>query len=243
MTALPAAGTAVWGPEALLVRYGAFVDGLSCGDQGKRLRRRAARTFFDAHPDLPAWMARPTPTRLTDIRRTGAWPLLSWCFVEGVVVPDVDLLGAKAKGEHFALWAACHADQVARAHRVAADLGWGHWWTHRVCANTLPMVCMTAGVDLPDLTEALLDRFETDLDAAATITAHARQVHRAQLYGVRQVCFQLGHIDAVPRQAWRREVTVADRADRVAQPELRRVVLRYLATIDTVLRGRVRSFV
>ena len=236
MTTLAAVGPAVWPGEALLARYTAFVDGLSCGEQGKRLRRRAARTFLDAHPDLTAWMARPTPTRLADIRRTGAWPFLSWCFVEHVVIVDVDLLGAKAKGEHFAVWADRHADQVARAHRVAVDLGWGPWWSHRVCANTLPMVCLTAGVGLPELTETLLDRFEADLDAAATITAHARQVHRAQLYGVRQVCFQLGHIDAVPRQAWRREVTLADRAARITQPELRRVVLRYLETIATVLR-------
>lgn len=98
------------------------------------------------------------------------------------------------------------------------------------------MVCLTGDVDLNGLTEDLLDRFDADLHAAPTITGHARAVHRAQLYGVRQVCYQLGLIDAVPRQAWRREVTLADRAARVTQPELRRVVLRYLETIDIVLR-------
>lgn len=32
--------------------YDAFVAGLSCGEQGKRLRRRAADRFLNAHPDL-----------------------------------------------------------------------------------------------------------------------------------------------------------------------------------------------
>lgn len=220
----------------LFDRYDAFVDTLGCGAQAKRLRRGAARAFLDRHADVAAWMTRPTDARLRDIRRLGAWPFLAWCFVEQVVVPDVDLVAAKAKGEHYALWSSRHADDIARARAVAATLGWGQAWTHRVCANTLPLVCLTLGLPLNALTSADLDRFAAALDAAPSIGAHARQVHRAQLYGVRQVCYQLGGTDEVPRQAWRREVTLTDQVARLPQPEIRRVALRYLETVDTVLR-------
>lgn len=234
--AMTTAATSGLSVEGLLRGYDAFVGELGCGAQGKRLRRRAARRFLAAHPDVHGWMQRPTPARLVDLGRTGAWPFLSWCFVEGVVLVDVDLLGAKAKGGHFVLWTQHHHADVDRARRVATALGWGGDWTNRVCANTLPMVCLTTGTTLFQLTGEVLDGFDDALERAPTISGHCRKIHRAQLYGVRQVAYQLKLTDDVPRQAWRRDITLADRAAVIIQPDIRRVVLRYLETINTVLR-------
>ncbi len=108
----------------LLADYEAFVEQLACGGQGKYLRRMAARRFLERWPDPEAWMRRPTPARLVDVERAKAWPFLTWAFVSGALRPDLDLLGARANGAHFSTWASCHADDVARALSVAAELRW-----------------------------------------------------------------------------------------------------------------------
>jgi hypothetical protein len=216
--------------------YVAYVAALRCGAQGKRLRRRAARLFLTAHPDFHVWMARPTPQRLLDIRRTGAWPLLSWCFVHENVRPDVDLLVSKRHGHHFKVWADTHHDQTARARQIADQLGWGDAWTHRVCEVTLALVCLTQQVGLDQLTDEILDRFEAQLLEAPSIGAHARMVHRNHLYGVRQVAFQLGIIDQVPLQAYQRVTTNDDRASDIPQPQMRELAVRYLDVVATTLR-------
>jgi site-specific recombinase XerD len=240
MTLTPAQATPRRGGEqvrdVVFDDYLAFVASLPCGEEGKKLRRRNARAFLAAHPDLDAWMQRPTPQRLLDVRRADAWPLLSWCFVEGRLHPDVDLLAAKSFGHHFVAWARAHPDEVARARHGAAELGWGEAWTHRVCQVTLALICLSQAVDLEQLSEQVLARFETELLAAPSVTAHARLVHRNQLYGVRQVAYQLGLIDQVPLQAYQREITNLHRAADIPQPQLRELVVRYLDVIATTLR-------
>ena len=216
--------------------YLAFVATLPCGEEGKKLRRRNARIFLEAHPDLEGWMRRPTPQRLADVRRTDAWPLLSWCFVEGRLRADVDLLAAKGFGHHFVTWARAHPEEVARARQVAAELGWGEAWTHRVCEVTLALICLTQAVDLEQLSEPVLARFEDELRAASTVAAHARMVHGNHLYGVRQIAYQLGLSDQVPLQAYQRQITNVDRAADIPQPRLRDLVVRYLDVISTTLR-------
>jgi hypothetical protein len=146
--------------------YLAFVAALSCGDEGKKLRRRNARAFLAVHPDLDAWMRRPTPQRLVDVRRADAWPLLSWCFVEGRLRADVDLLAAKGFGHHFVAWARAHPDEVVRARQVAADLGWGEAWTHRVCEVALALICLTQAVEMEQLSEEIFARFAPRPDSA-----------------------------------------------------------------------------
>jgi site-specific recombinase XerD len=216
--------------------YLAFVAALSCGDEGKKLRRRNARAFLAVHPDLDAWMRRPTPQRLVDVRRADAWPLLSWCFVEGRLRADVDLLAAKGFGHHFVAWARAHPDEVVRARQVAADLGWGEAWTHRVCEVALALICLTQAVEMEQLSEEIFARFETELLQAPTVAAHARILHRNHLYGVRQIAYQLGLIDQVPLQAYQRQVTNLDRAADIPQRHLRELVVRYLDVIATTLR-------
>jgi hypothetical protein len=67
----------------LLVDYAVHVAGLAINPDAKRIRRRNARVLTDAHPDLWAWLGRPTTARLADLRRSHAWPLICWAWVNG----------------------------------------------------------------------------------------------------------------------------------------------------------------
>src|SRR5262249_2006703 len=96
------------GAPDLLVAYADAVAALPIGRDGRRIRRNAAGRLLAGHPQLAAWMARPTPARLAGLKRTGAWPFLSWCFVEGHLTPDLDLLLAKTPGDLYLQWAARH---------------------------------------------------------------------------------------------------------------------------------------
>ena len=135
MRAAPAAEA--WerpGPD-LLADYDAFVGQLSCGSQGKYLRRMAARRFLTRWPDPQVWMARPTAARLADISRTGAWLLLTWAFVSGALAADLDLLGARANGGHFTAWASCHGEETAQPWPSPPNRGGGRPGPIR-CAST-----------------------------------------------------------------------------------------------------------
>jgi hypothetical protein len=52
---------------------------LPVGPDAKRLRRNAATRLLAIHPRPAEWMTRPTPARLADLARTGAWSFLAWC--------------------------------------------------------------------------------------------------------------------------------------------------------------------
>ena len=49
------------GAPDLLVAYADAVAALPIGPDGRRLRRNAATRLLAAHPQLAAWMRRPTP--------------------------------------------------------------------------------------------------------------------------------------------------------------------------------------
>ncbi len=68
---------------SLLINYADAVAHLPVGPDAKRLRRNAATRLLAIHPRPAEWMTRPTPARLADLTRTGAWSFLTWCFVEG----------------------------------------------------------------------------------------------------------------------------------------------------------------
>ncbi len=220
----------------LLGDYEAFVVRLSCGTQGKYLRRMAARRFLARWPDPVSWMARPTLARLADVDRTGAWPFLTWAFVAGALAPDLDLLGARANGAHFSAWASRHGDDVARALAVATELGWAASWSHQVCVNALALVCMTTQSTLEDLDATTLDRFVTELTVAPSITANHRRVLAGRVAGLRQVCFQLGLVADPPPHPNCRARSLGDQVAAIPQPEIRRVVQRYLDISATTLR-------
>lgn len=89
----------------VVVAYAEHVQHLAIGPDARRIRRNAARALLATHPDLDAWMTRPTTARLADLRRSDAWPFVCWCFLEGRLRPDLDLLVAKLPGDLYATWA------------------------------------------------------------------------------------------------------------------------------------------
>ena len=55
------------GAPDLLVAYADAVAVLPIGPDGRRIRRNAAGRLLAVHPQLAAWMRRPTPARLADV--------------------------------------------------------------------------------------------------------------------------------------------------------------------------------
>jgi hypothetical protein len=86
------------GAPDLLIAYADALAALPVSPDARRVRRNAAAMLLTAHPQLTTWMSRPTAARLADLKRTGAWPFLAWCFAEGHLMPDLDLLLAKDPG-------------------------------------------------------------------------------------------------------------------------------------------------
>jgi site-specific recombinase XerD len=222
--------------DDLMSGYRRFVGDLDCGAQGKRLRLRAAERFAQRFGDMAAWMRRSTPARLTDLERTGAWPFVTWCFVSGAIVPDVDLLGGRVKGSHLSAWALAHPIEVARAREVATALSWKPAWAEQVCRMQLAFVCLTSGVGLDGLDADVIGTFAEAVRAAPSITANHRRVVLSRHAALVQVCFPLGLVSLAPPHPNHRPRTPAERADGTPQPVIRDVVARYLTTIATTLR-------
>lgn len=220
----------------LFADYRRFVSGLECGVQGKYLRLVAAERFAKRFEDMTVWMTRSTPARLTDLKRTGAWPFVTWCFVSGALIPDVDLIGARGQGAHFQSWAAANVDDVARALSVATELSWQQAWADQVCRIQLAYVCLTCGVGVEGLDQDLLDDFAQRVRVAPSITGNHRKVILSRHGGLVQVCFQLGLVTSALPHPNQHPRTLADRVAKIPQPEIQKTAARYLATVATTLR-------
>ena len=224
------------GSTDLAAAYRIYVEGLACAQRGKRLRIRGLDRFLARFGDVRSWMARPTSARLDDARRADAWPFLSWCFAAEHVRPDVDLLGARSNGAHFTTWCQLHRYDVDVAVAMGRHLGWADSWVHQVCESALAFVCMTGGVPLDGLSEAIFATITAELDAAPTVTANHRRVLHGRIRALRQVCFQLGVLDEPPAHPNSRRRAVPDHVAAIPQPDIRRVAERYLQACSATLR-------
>jgi site-specific recombinase XerD len=224
------------GAPSMLIGYARFVAGLAIGPDAKRLRRNAARCLLGVHPDLAAWMARPTSARLADLRRTGAWSFLTWSFLEGVVTPDMDLLLTKTPGDLYAEWGSRHPGDVERIVEVGHQLRWSDNWTRDVSHGGVAVVCLWAGKTLGELTDADFDAFTAAVDAAPSARRDTRSHNHARAFSLHQVCYELGVCSATPRKNRPRAATLPETLQALPQPEIRRVALRYLEVVATTLR-------
>jgi integrase len=221
----------------LLAAYQRHVAGLPINQGCRWARRRAARRFLTRHPDLQAWMTRATPARLADLHRVDAWPFVVWCFTAGHLRPDAELLLAKPGGVELAsVWDAVYPGDAARVAQVGQRLGWSANWTRQVCRHTLPVVCLTAGKTLDELTEGDLAGFVGDVEQAAHLSASARLHAPKRLFAIWQACWELGIVTTRPRRTGRPALSPIEQAEQIAQPAIRREVVRYVQTISTVLR-------
>src|SRR6266852_1290759 len=186
------------GAPDLLLAYADYVQDLAIGPDARRIRRNAASRLLATHPDLAAWMTRPTPGRLADLDRTGAWPFITWCFAEEHLVPDLDLLVAKTPGDLFAAWAERHPDDVARISEVARRFGWSANWTRDMTRGGLAMMCLWARKDLSSLIDADFDAFAAELAAAPSVGMHAATTRLGCSASIRPAT-RLGSVSA-PRE-------------------------------------------
>jgi len=236
MSATAVASLEAVGAPDVLVRYARFVAGLPIGPDAKRLRRNAAGRLLDAHPDLGAWMRRPTPARVVDLGRTRAWSFVTWCFLEGVLVPDLDLLFAKTPGDLYAEWGQRHHGDVDRVVAVGRRFGWSDNWTRDVSRGGLALMCLWAGKDLDELTDADFDAFTVAVDAVPSARHDTRSHNNARAFSLHQACYELRICARTPRKNRPPAATLAEMLDALPQPEIRRVALRYLEVAGTTLR-------
>ena len=237
----PAPGQDAGGAVAtqhLLADYRAYVTALRINPDAKRLRRRAAERLTDVHPDLWAWLTRPTAARMADLSRSKAWPLICWAWVAGRLPVDLDLMLAKRQGDLYALWAAAHPDDVARVASCSTTLGWGANWAHQVSVTGLAVVCLNAGAkSLDQITDDDITACTTELAESPSLTATIRGHNTARVFGLHHACYQLRICHQLPRIARQPAATIEEMLTAgIPQPEIRQVALRYLALVATTLR-------
>ena len=224
------------GAPDLLVAYADAVAALPIGPDGRRIRRNAAARLLAVHPQLAAWMRRPTPARLADLKRTGAWTFLTWCFVEGHLTPDLDLLLAKTPGDLYLQWAARHPGDVQQITEVAQQFGWSANWTRDVTRGALALVCLTAGKTLSQLCDDDFAAFAQALAEAPTAGRDAWMHNSARVFSLHQACYELRICQQPPRQARPGQASIAQRVQAISQPGIRAAALRYLTTVAATLR-------
>jgi hypothetical protein len=162
-------------PVDLLGADAERVATLTISKAGRADRLRAAQRFVAGHPDLVAWMGRPTPQRLVDLDRVKAWPLLSWCFIEGHLRPDLELLLAKPGGVELpTTWTRRHPGDVGRVVEVGRRFGWSNNWIRQVSVLALATMGCWAGKPLDGLTEDDFAGIDAELEQAAHLTPSAR---------------------------------------------------------------------
>lgn len=236
MSATAAAAPEANGAPDVLVDYARFVAGLNIGPDAKRHRRNAAAELLDAHPDLHAWMGRPTRARLADLARTRAWSFITWCFLEQVLVPDLDLLLAKTPGDLYAEWGQRHTDDVARVTGIARRYSWSANWTRDVARSALAMLCLWSGNELDGLTDEVFDAFTAALADTPSAGRDARLHNQARAFSLHQACYELRICARTPRKNRPPAATVAEALQAIPQAEIRRIALRYLDVVATTLR-------
>jgi site-specific recombinase XerD len=220
----------------LLVGYADALAALLIGPDARRIRRNAARRLLEIHPQPAAWMRRPTPARLADLNRTGAWQFVAWCFTEGHLVPDLDLLLAKNPGGLYRQWRARHPGDVQRVTEVAERFGWSANWTRDVSRGGLALICLTAGKTLDQLDDGDFAGFARALAEAPSAGHHTWVHNSARVFSLHQACYELRICQQPPRMARPGKATIAQRVQAISQPGIRTAALRYLTTAAATLR-------
>jgi integrase len=218
----------------LLAGYARFCADLGSSDRALRDRLRTARAFLATHPDLDAWLTRPVPTRLVDLRRIKAWPLLSYLACAGKLQLDIDLLLAKDQGGLGATVERFWRADFERARTVATRLGWRPNWIRTVVRETLPLVLAWTGKHLAALTEADLDDFRSAVQASPAAGRWTRRSYSAHLFSTRVLLHEMG-IFAVPPRRGYRAATLAERFAVVPAAEIRRTMLAYVEARSATL--------
>lgn len=231
------AAVARWATDddhVLIEDYARFCHSLGLADRGLRDRLRLARLFLAEHPDLDAWMARPTRTRLADLRRIKAWSLVSWAALCGRVQVDLDLLAIKDLGGMSATVRRLWPEDFGRLWEHARRLGWSYYWSRSVIDQFVPAVIAWSATPIPGLTGEVLDAFEATLSEVTSATATTRKQWHGRLFGLRQLLFECGQVPAPPKRG-PTPATVEERLAVVPAVDIRRAMARYVQARSAVL--------
>ena len=220
----------------LAAGYIAFCHQLSLSDRALRDRLRAARAFLAAHPDLGVWMQRPVPQRLTDLKRTAAWPLVGWAILTGQTSADLDLLLVKDFGSLGAIAQTLHPDDVADANAAAVRLGWSESWGRTIVREALVLAIAATGRSMRQLTHPDLEQLRDGVQACPLISEEARRRRRTQLFGLAQLLFELGVLDTPARRHYSPGASIEQRMF-AALPDtaIRTAMVRYVTARAAVL--------
>jgi integrase len=184
----------------LLDGYARFCHRANFPDRALRDRLRLARQFLAEHPDLKEWMTRPTRTRLADLQRIQAWPLLSWAGLSGRVHVDLDLLASKDLGGMSATARQLWPEEFDRLWTTARRLEWGHYWGRSVIDQFVPTVIAWSQTTIAGIDAEILDGFATALGEVTSASPTTIKQWRARLFGLRQLLFECGQLPQPPQR-------------------------------------------
>jgi integrase len=222
------------GDHRLLEGYARFCRQVALPDRARRERLRLARLFLAEHPDLGAWMARPTRTRLADLRRIKAWPLLSWAALSGLIRVDLDLLAAKDLGGMSATVRQLWPEDFESLWVTARRLGWSYYWGRSVIDQFIPAVIAWSRATIPGIDAQALDGFAAALGEVTSASATTVRQWRGRLFGLRQLLFECGQLPQPPQRGPAGS-SAEERLAVVPAPEIRRAMARYVNTRGAVL--------
>lgn len=218
----------------LLEGYARFCYQIALPDRALRDRLRLARLFLAEHPDLGEWMTRPTRTRLADLRRVKAWPLLSWAGLAGRVRLDLDLLAAKDLGGMSATVRQLWPEDFERLRETARRLGWSCYWGRSVIDQFVPAVIAWSQATIPGIDAEVLDGFAAALGEVTSASATTLKQWRGRLFGLRQLLFECGQLPGPPRRG-PSGASAEERLAVVPALQIRRAMGRYVSTRAAVL--------
>jgi integrase len=218
----------------LLEGYARFCHQIALPDRAMRERLRLARLFLAEHPDLGEWMTRPTRTRLADLRRIKAWPLLSWAGLSGLIRPDLDLLAAKDLGGMSATVRQLWPEDLERLWETARRLEWSYYWGRSVIDQFVPAVIAWSQTTIPGIDAEVLDGFAAALGEITSASATTLRQWRGRLFGLRQLLFECGQLPQPPQRG-PAGGPAGERLAAVPAHGIRRAMARYVQTRAAVL--------
>jgi integrase len=235
MTA-PVARHATEHDHGMLDGYIDFCRRLQVSDRALRDRLRAARTLLADYPDLQRWMGRPVQSRMSDLRRSSAWPLVGWAILTGRVSADLDLLLVKDFGTLGTTAELLFDADFADAHAAAGRLGWSPTWARSIVREALVLTIAATGRTMRQLTGQDLEQLRCRIDASPLITEASLKRHKAQLFGLAQLMFEAGVFESPPRRHYPSAATIEQRfAGALPDTAIRTAMTRYVTARKTVL--------
>lgn len=183
-------------------------------------------------------MSRPLAVRLTDLRRSQAWPLIAFAVLSGRLAADFDLLAAQHAGRSFApALEAIYPGDLAALRAAAARLDWTGPWTAAVLRRGLPLAVAATGHAPSALTPDDLEMVRQHVRASPYYPPGMRRALTSQLHGTGRLLFEARITDDPPAHC--RGEGPGNLASRLAcagAPEIRRVMLAWLLARQAVVR-------